>query len=382
MAENNVNIEIRNDFNQIFGIISYHRQRVSKTIDDESLRMIWEVGGYISHKLKNAEWGAGIVRQLSEFIRTQDPTIKGWSYRTIYKMVQFYDTYSTDSFRNLLEATKTSELSSCKKSDSNPQFMPIELAQIKSDEFVPFEMAQIPSILFSTGWTNHQLIINRCKNDNERLFYILFAQKEHLQNKQLERAIKTDTMASILRAKDSQSDVLHTTYTKSPAMFKDTAYLDFLGLPKKYKETRLRKGIVEHMKEFILEMGKDFLFIDEEHPIKVGGKTYKIDLLFYHRQLQCMVVFELKATEFHPAYQGQLEFYLEALDQEERRSNENPTIGIILCKESDMETVRFALNRSMSPMMIMQYKEQLKVGGVIQRSIEEYCKYINTESEK
>jgi len=133
------------------------------------------------------------------------------------------------------------------------------------------------------------------------------------------------------------------------------------------------------MKDFILEMGKDFLFIDEEHPIKVGGKTYKIDLLFYHRQLQCMVAFELKTTEFHPSYQGQLEFYLEALDQEERRSNENPTIGIILCKESDMETVRFALNRSMSPMMIMQYKEQLKVGSVIQRSIEEYCKYINAE---
>ena len=92
-----------------------------------------------------------------------------------------------------------------------------------------------------------------------------------------------------------------------------------------------------------------------------------------------MVAFELKTTEFHPSYQGQLEFYLETLDQEERRSNENPTIGIILCKESDMETVRFALNRSMSPMMIMQYKEQLKVGGVIQRSIEEYCKYINAE---
>lgn len=318
MAENNVNIEIRNDFNQIFGIISYHRQRVSKTIDDESLRMIWEVGGYISHKLKNAEWGAGIVRQLSEFIRTQDPTIKGWSYRTIYKMVQFYDTYSTDSFCQLLETTNLPKLFTNKNSDKNSQFVPIELAQI-------------PYVLFSTGWSNHQLILNRCKSAEERLFYIIYSKFEHLEYKQLERAIKTDTMASILRAKDSQSDVLHTTYTKSPAMFKDTAYLDFLGLPKKYKETRLRKGIVEHMKEFILEMGKDFLFIDEEHPIKVGGKTYKVDLLFYHRQLQCMVAFELKTTEFHPAYQGQLEFYLEALDQEERRSNENPTIGIILC---------------------------------------------------
>ena len=382
MAENNVNIEIRNDFNQIFGIISYHRQRVSKTIDDESLRMIWEVGGYISHKLKNAEWGAGIVRQLSEFIRTQDPTIKGWSYRTIYKMVQFYDTYSTDSFCQLLETTNLPKLFTNKNSDKNSQFVPIELAQIQLEDFVPIQLAQIPYVLFSTGWSNHQLILNRCKSAEERLLYIIYSKFEHLEYKQLERAIKTDTMASILRAKDSQSDVLHTTYTKSPAMFKDTAYLDFLGLPKKYKETRLRKGIVKHMKEFILEMGKDFLFIDEEHPIKVGGKTYKVDLLFYHRQLQCMVAFELKTTEFHPAYQGQLEFYLEALDQEERRSNENPTIGIILCKESDMETVRFALNRSMSPMMIMQYKEQLKVGGVIQRSIEEYCKYINAESEK
>ena len=382
MAENNVNIEIRNDFNQIFGIISYHRQRVSKTIDDESLRMIWEVGGYISHKLKNAEWGAGIVRQLSEFIRTQDPTIKGWSYRTIYKMVQFYDTYSTDSFCQLLETTNLPKLFTNKNSDKNSQFVPIELAQIQLEDFVPIQLAQIPYVLFSTGWSNHQLILNRCKSAEERLFYIIYSKFEHFEYKQLERAIKTDTMASILRAKDSQSDVLHTTYAKSPAMFKDTAYLDFLGLPKKYKETRLRKGIVEHMKEFILEVGKDFLFIDEEHPIKVGGKTYKVDLLFYHRQLQCMVAFELKTTEFHPAYQGQLEFYLEALDQEERRSNENPTIGIILCKESDMETVRFALNRSMSPMMIMQYKEQLKVGGVIQRSIEEYCKYINAESEK
>lgn len=331
MAENNVNIEIRNDFNQIFGIISYHRQRVSKTIDDESLRMIWEVGGYISHKLKNAEWGAGIVRQLSEFIRTQDPTIKGWSYRTIYKMVQFYDTYSTDSFCQLLETTNLPKLFTNKNSDKNSQFVPIELAQIQLEDFVPIQLAQIPYVLFSTGWSNHQLILNRCKSAEERLFYIIYSKFEHLEYKQLERAIKTDTMASILRAKDSQSDVLHTTYTKSPAMFKDTAYLDFLGLPKKYKETRLRKGIVKHMKEFILEMGKDFLFIDEEHPIKVGGKTYKVDLLFYHRQLQCMVAFELKTTEFHPAYQGQLEFYLEALDQEERRSNENPTIGIILC---------------------------------------------------
>ncbi len=377
MNEKGIDIQIRTDFNHVWKIITYHRQRVSKTVDDEGLRMVWEVGAYVSYKLRHSEWGAGVVRQLSEFIHTQEPTVKGWSYRTIYKMVQLYEVYSSEPFTTLLETTMLSKHIACKPQDSHSEIVPVETAQTKEAEFVPFEMAQIPSVLFSTGWTNHQIIMNRCKTDNERLFYMLFAKKEQLQNKQLERAIKTDAMSSILRARDVQSEALHGTYAKSPALFKDTAYLDFLGLPKRYKETRLRKGIVEHMKNFILEMGKDFLFIDEEHPVRVGGKTYKIDLLFYHRLLQCMVAFELKTTEFRPAYQGQLEFYLEALDQEERRSNENPTIGIILCRESDMETVRFALNRSMSPMMIMQYKEQLKVGSVIQRSIEEYSKYMD-----
>lgn len=373
----NMDAKLQHDFSQVLDIINYHRRRVSETVDEESLRMVWEAGAYVYCKLRNSEWGSGVVRQLSEFIRTKDSTIKGWSYRTIYKMVQLYETYSTESFSSLLSATSMDNFLPCKQSSDSNEFVPFQVAQTNSSEFVPFQMAQIPAILLSIGWTNHQIILSRCKTDEERLFYILFAKKERLQNKQLERAIRTDTMASVLRAKDSQSAKLRDTYAKSPTLFKDTAYLDFLGLPRKYKETRLRKGIVGHMKEFILEVGKDFLFIDEEHPVKVGGKTYKVDLLFYHRLLQCMVAFELKTTEFRPSYQGQLEFYLEALDQEERRSNENPTIGIILCKESDMETVRFALNRSMSPMMIMQYKEQLKVGGVIQRSIEEYCKYIN-----
>ena len=206
---------------------------------------------------------------------------------------------------------------------------------------------------------------------------MLYAGREHLKNKELERAIKTNTMTSLLGNANVLSGVLKAEYPNSNMLFKDTAYLDFLGLPTKYKESKLKKDIVAHMKDFILEVGKDFLFIGQEHQVSVGGKIFKIDLLFYHRQLQCMVAFELKTTEFKPSYLGQLEFYLEALDHEERRTNENPTIGILLCKESDMDVVRFALNRSMSPLMIMQYKEQLKVGSVIQRSLVEFCEYIN-----
>jgi len=370
------------DFQEVYGIIQAHRQRVAGAVNRESLTMIWEVGGYISNKLRGTEWGEGIVRQLAEYISTQDATVRGWSYRTLYKMVQFYETYSSSSFIDLVRQLELQQHAKSKPAQNTSDVsVTIQTDQLIGDEFVPIRLAQIPNILYSTGWSNHQTIMSRCKTDNQRLFYMLYAEREHLKNKELERAIKTDTMSSLLRGKDVQSAILQKTYENSTVLFKDTAYLDFLGLPKVYKETRLRKGIVEHMKEFILEMGKDFLYIDQEHPIIVGGKTFKIDLLFYHRLLQCMVAFELKTSEFQPAYLGQLEFYLEALDQEERRSNENPTIGIILCKESDQEVVRFALNRSMSPMLIMQYKEQLKVGGVIQRSLVEYCRCISQKDQ-
>ena len=363
----------REEFEVVYDIISTHRKRVQRTINNESMAMVWEVGGYVSHKLKIAAWGDGVVRQLSDYIRTKEPTARGWSYRTLYKMVQLYETYSSASFSELIENTGMSAYGG---------IVPSETAQMDDDVIVPFEMAQIPQVLFATGWTNHQIIMSRCKTDTERLFYMLYAGKERLENKELIRIIKIDAMNSLLAGKDVQSEVMAKTYPSSPLLFKDRVYLEMLGLPLDYKESKLRKEIVEHMKDFILQMGKDFLFIDDEHRVKVGGKTFKVDLLFYHRLLQCMVAIELKTTEFHPKDLGQLEFYLEALDQEERRSNENPSIGILLCKDADMEVVRYALNRSMSPTMVALYKEQLQVGSVIQRSLVEFCKFLNESGRK
>ena len=360
-------MKYKEEFETICSIIATHRKRVIRVVNNESMSMVWEVGGYVSHKLKASAWGDGVVRQLSDYIRTKYPAARGWSYRTLYKMVQLYDTYTTASFSALIEETDMTKYG---------DIVPFETAQIDGKLIVPFEMAQIPNVLFATGWTNHQIILNRCKSDTERLFYMLYAGKEHLENKELLRTIKTDTINSLLGGKDVQSEVMTKTYPTSPLLFKDKVYLEMLGLPLEYKESKLRKEIIAHMKDFILEMGKDFLFIDDEHRVTVGSKTFKVDLLFYHRLLQCMIAIELKTTEFHPKDLGQLEFYLEALDQEERRSNENPSIGIILCKEADMEVVRYALNRSMSPTMVALYKEQLQVGSVIQRSLVEFCKFL------
>lgn len=303
----------------------------------------------------------------------------------MYSSDGFTQTVSRYGMQNYLSGTEQKKLPS-----KDGEIVPIELAQRGKDKIVsigltqkgkdkimPFEMAQIPNVLFATGWSNHQLIMERCKTNEQRLFYILYAGREQLEYKELQRALKTDAMSSILGSKKMQSEMMKQKYPQSGVMFKDTVYLEMFGLPVKYRESKLRKKIIAHMKDFILEMGKDFLFIDEEHRLTVGGKTFKVDLLFYHRLLQCMVAVELKTDEFQPKDLGQLEFYLEALDQEERRSNENPSIGIILCKDADMEVVRYALNRSMSPTMVALYKEQLQVGGVIQRSLEEFCRFVS-----
>ena len=380
-----------NDFARVLQIIETYRTQAAQAVNHASVITAWEVGAFVSDKIKEAGWGAKVVQQLAEYIHTQNPALKGWSRANIYKMVNFYETYTSAAFNGLVERLKLNKplMPTLSAQLVEAETVPFETAQIVSSEMrqigkkeiVSFKMRQIPALLIKTGWTNHQIILNRCSTPEQCLFYILYAEYEHLQNKELERAIKTDTYSRVLADKKFQSEMLKSTYPKAEVLLKDKAILEFLGLPSRYKETRLRKGIVQHMREFITELGKDFLFVDEEHILEVGGKNYRCDLLFYHRALQCLVAIELKTTEFDPRDLGQLEFYLEALDQTEKRSNENPSIGILMCKDANPEVVRYALNRSMSPTMIAKYEEQLKIGGVIQRSLEEFVEFIS-ENEK
>lgn len=340
----------------------------------------------MSDRIKNAQWGAKVVQQLAEYIHTQNPTLKGWSKVTIYRMVNFYETYTSTEFSRLIERLRLNKqlVSTLSAQIDDAEIVSAEMTQIASkslkqiqeNPIVSFKMTQIPSLLMKTGWTNHQIILRGCSTPEQYIFYILYAEYEHLQNKELERAIRTDAYSRVLSDKKFQSQMLKAVYPKAEVLLKDGAVLDMLGLPRKYKESKLRKGIIEHMKDFILEMGKDFLYIDQEHQLEVGGQIFRCDLLFYHRALQCLVAIELKTTKFDPRDLGQLEFYLEALDQTERRSNENPSIGILMCKDANPEVVRYALNRSMSPTMVSKYEEQLKIGSVLQRSLEEFVSFV------
>ena len=365
-------------FGEVVNIILQHKSNATKAVNEELLLTAWHVGGYVSSKLKSEEWGSKVVSQLSEYIRTQHPDIKGYGRSSSYNMVLFYEEYSSKTFIDTVEKYLNSEFvqplagqlempSVALSTEVNAIVLPA------SAQFVQPLAGQMPKILELTTFTNHTEILCRCKSNEERLFYILYASKEHLVKRELQRCISNQTYAALLGSKNNMSKGLLEAYPNAPIMFKDTLFVDFLNLPKKHSEAKLKNSLVEHMKQFILELGKDFIFMDQEYKLNVGASTYKADLLFYHRGLQALVAVELKKTKFHPRDLGQLEFYLEALDRDVKRSNENPSIGIVLCPEADRVVVEYAMSRSMSSTMIAEYKRILIPQERMQQQLNEFC---------
>ena len=263
---------------------------------------------------------------------------------------------------------------------SNRQFVQLAIAQLHSSQFVQSPTAQFalpfPAVLAVTSFTNHIEILNRCKSNEERVFYMLYSYRERLKLRELRRCIVNQTYSTLLDKEKMLSPQFLRDYPRSEYLLKDKALVDFLSLPAKHNEHHLHKGLLEHMKEFILELGKDFLFVDSEYGVQVGGSTKRIDLLFYHRALQCLVAIELKAVGFQPEFVGKMDMYLEALDRDVKRDNENPSIGIILCPSADRSMVEYTLSRSLSPTMVAEYQRKLIPQEVMRKSLEEYCSFI------
>ena len=372
-------------FSEVVNIILRHKSRATKAVNEELLLTAWHVGGYVSAKLKSEEWGSKVVSQLSEYIRSNRPDIKGYGRSSIYNMVLFYDEYSSETFASTVKEYLSSEFvqptsGQIETSSITPSTEADRIVQAASAQIVQTPFGQMPKILELTSLSNHIEILCRCKSNEERLFYILYANKENLSYKELQRCISNQTYAALLGNKNNMSKGLLEAYPNAPIMFKDTLFVDFLNLPKRHSEAKLKNSLVEHMKQFILELGKDFIFMDQEYKLNVGASTYKADLLFYHRGLQALVAVELKKTKFHPRDLGQLEFYLEALDRDVKRSNENPSIGIVLCPEADRVVVEYAMSRSMSPTMIAEYKRILIPQERMQQQLNEFCNLFSNES--
>ena len=368
------------DFADVMGIITRRRARALMSVNVENLLTYWEVGAYLSGKIASDGWGKSTIDRLVVYIKTHDPTAKGYGRSNLYGMVAFYEAFSREDFLSLVEHYHN-RLPQLPESVDAGIVQPVA-GQLKRGVKAQPLVAQIvqpvagqsfPKILFLSTFTSLQLILNHCKTAQEWLFYIIYAYRERLTKRELMSVLAHDAYTAVLGSDPKNySKELKKKYPTVPLLIKDTAFVDYLSLPEKHREKKLRSEIVTHIKDFILEMGKDFLFVDQEYTLPVGGEDFHSDLLFYHRGLQCLVAFELKSRKFRPQDLGQLEFYLEALDRDVKKENENPSIGILLCKQANQVVVEYALSRTMSPVMVAQYKKQLIPKEVLQRTFEEY----------
>ena len=298
--------------------------------------MYWDIGEYISKLSQDAEYGDAFVQRLADFFAENYPDLKGFTRRGLYRMKQFYELY-------------------------------------KDNE-------KVSPLVTQLSWTNHLKIMSSCKSVDERIFYMNMCIKERLSKRELTRQVDSGYYERYMLSKKPLTPAINESKQATGNIFLDRYVLDFLNLPDGISEHDLRKSIVRNLKEFILEIGKNFAFIGEEYRVQVGNHDYYIDLLFYHRGLSCLVAFELKIGEFKPEYVGKMNLYLEALDREVRKESENPSVGVVLCANKDDEVVEFALSRSLSPTMVSEYNLKLIDKKLLQRKLREYIELAGTGS--
>ncbi len=376
---------LQQDFAHVDSIIQAHTNAAIAKVNTEALQTYWEIGEYISQQIKSAAWGDSVVSELADYLKRQNPKRRGYGKRNLYNMVRFYETYSAKQFTQVVKQLNINEF----VQSQTAQIAPMEnvqsgIAQI-GEEFVQLPTAQIckpsvPAILYLTSFTNHMEILHRCKSTEESVFYMLYAAHNHLNVVELRRSIANQTYESIMSKEKMMSPALLEQYPNAEYMLKDHVLLDFINIKQPTKEAQLQTSLLDNMKQFILELGKDdFLFIDKEYSINVGNKKKRIDLLFYHRTLQCLVAVELKVVDYEAEFSSKMDMYLEALDRDYKRPNENPSLGIILCPSADRAEVEYSINRSMSPTMVAEYRRVLVPREVATKSLSEFCEFLKTQ---
>lgn len=315
-------------FEEVLGLIREARQRAVQAVNTQLIDLYWQVGAYISRKLERAEWGDSVVSQLAAHLALTQPGLRGFTKRNLFRMRQFYEAY-------------------------------------RGHEKVSALLTQLP-------WTHNLTILTLSKLPEEREFYLRLAIQEKWSSRELERQFKTALFERSVANPVKASAGLKQNYPAAMDVFRDAYMVEFLGLPSEHAEADLHCALMGRLKQFLIELGRDFCFVGSQYPLQVGGRDFALDLLFFHRGLNCLVAIELKVGRFEPEYLGKLDFYLEALDRNERKPHENPAIGVLLCASREDEVVEYALNRSLSPALIAEYQTRLPDKALLQAKLHEF----------
>lgn len=318
----------KDGFTEITQLITAARQRAMQTVNTTLIELYWQVGETISRKIAAAEWGDGVVAQLAEHLASTQPGLRGFTRSNLFRMRKFYETYQ-----------------------DNTIVAPL--------------VRQLP-------WSHNIIILNQGKRTEEREFYLRIAIREQWSKRELERQFKTALFERAVLNPLKMSPLVTQKHPDALNIFKDSYMIEFLDLPQGHAEADLHQGLLQRLKDFLIELGRDFCFVGSEYPLQVGGRDFALDLLFFHRGLNCLVAIELKVGRFEPEYLGKLGFYLEALDRDVKKPHEHPAIGVLLCASKDAEVVEYALSRSLSPALIAEYQTQLPDKALLQAKLHEF----------
>ncbi|AKJ31976.1 hypothetical protein AAW51_5285 [Caldimonas brevitalea] len=311
------------------GLIEQARVRAYQAVNIELVGLYWQIGEYISGKLATAEWGEGVVESLARHLMRTVPELRGFSVQNLWRMRQFFDTYRGD--------------------------------------------AGLSALVRALPWTHNLIVLGQAKRIEEREFYLRMAVQEKWSKRELERQLRLGAFErAVLEAPKLSPAVREMHGDAATQVFKDVYALEFLGLQVGHTEADLHRGLLTQMRNFLIELGRDFCFVGSQFLLQVGGRDFALDLLFFHRGLNCLVAIELKVDRFEPEHLGKLNFYLEALDRDVRKPHENPAIGLLLCASKDSEVVEYALSRTLSPALVAQYQTQLPDKQLLAAKLHEF----------
>lgn len=311
----------QSEFNEIMMMVKDSQNKIYNYANQELIILYWNIGKYVSKKQGENEWGSKIIEKLSIFIKSELGDVKGFSKRNIEKMVRFYKAY-----HNKIASTVLTQLS----------------------------------------WSHHNLILSKTKTLKERKFYIELCINEKYSIRELERQLNTNYYERYALGERNK--------TTSRLVLPDPLVFEFLALKNDYRERNIEDEMVREIKKLKLELGKDFILVDEQFPLSTQSKKYYIDLLFYNRKLNYYLVCEIKNTVFKPSYVGIMNLYIKLVDEQVKQKEDKPTIGLILCKNKDEIEVKYVLNKNMNDLLITQYVLDLVDKSVLEERLNKKSK--------
>lgn len=314
--------------------------KASIAVNEEMLVLYWDIGRSIVEKQNQFTWGSKIVEQMAKDLKRELPDTKGFSRTNLFAMRKFYLFYKDSKLVHQVGGQ-------LENTSSNPQ-----------NELVQQVVGQLSkdSILCKIPWGQHIIILNKCQDIKEAIFYI----QQCIQNNWSRNVLEMQLESKLIERQGKALNNFELTLPKPQSdlakeTLKDPYKFDFLTLEANVQELELEKQLTENITNFLLELGKGFAFVGRQHTIQVGNKERKLDLLFYHLKMHCYVVIDLKMTEFEPEYAGKMNYYLSAVDKLFKAAQDNPSIGIILCKSKNALEVEFALQDINKPMGISEF---------------------------